>query len=180
MNFKLLHHSINPFYVASNVQRLFRGYLSRKKAEKEREEELIFIGMKAGVNNRSKELEKELDLARVKRKNIQMAHIEQYKSSLEELKDTVLEEEGPDMREIFMGERTKWVTEQLSNGKGIPDAEEMEKFFDDRDNPPPPEDDEAKEEEGGGKKGKDKKGGKDKKDKKDGKKDKKGGKGIMI
>jgi phosphatidylethanolamine-binding protein (PEBP) family uncharacterized protein len=37
---------------AANIQRLFRGSAARKKAMREREEELVYIGMKPPKQNR--------------------------------------------------------------------------------------------------------------------------------
>ena len=72
------------------------------------------------------------------------------------MKDIVLEEEGPEMKDRLRDERTQWVTEQISESNEIP--ENLEGFYLMK-NPPPVE--EEKEEEGG------KKGKKDDKKKED-------------
>jgi hypothetical protein len=44
---------MDPEIAAANIQRLFRGSSARKRALREREEELIYIGMKPPRNARS-------------------------------------------------------------------------------------------------------------------------------
>ena len=94
---------VDPEMAASNIQRLFRGFQSRRQALDERDSELVFIGMRPPPSTSvTKELDKELDAAYKKRKNEQSENAEAYSNALTELHQTVLEEEGPDMREQIM------------------------------------------------------------------------------
>lgn len=51
-------------------QRLFRGSAARKRARKEREDEMVYIGMKPAEST-LEELQRELDIAYQKRKQEQ-------------------------------------------------------------------------------------------------------------
>ena len=158
----------DPEIAAANIQRLFRGYFSRAKASRERDEELIFIGMKTrkegGSKSSNEELENDLEQAYRKRKQEQMDNKEAYEKALEDLDQVVHEEEGPEMKDRLREERTKWVTEYIARTNKIPDT--LKEFYD----PPDPEAERLAAEEKAA--GKDKKGKKDdkKKDKKDDKK----------
>lgn len=107
---------IDPEIAASNIQRHFRGFKSRNAAIAERDDELVFIGMKPAKSN-TRALEKQLQAAKIKRKTEQMENIEGYAHALIELKETVKEEEGPFMREKMMEERREWFTQVMSSGK---------------------------------------------------------------
>jgi DNA polymerase III delta prime subunit len=153
---------MDPEIAAANIQRLFRGYFSRAKAHRERDEELIFIGMKPRKYNND-ELENDLLQAYRKRKQEQIDNKEAYEKALEDLNQVVLEEEGPEMKDKLREERTKWVTKYISDTCNIPET--LELFY----NPPDPEAEAA--EAAAAAAAKDKKGGKDDKKKDDKKKD---------
>ncbi|CAK9091174.1 Dynein regulatory complex protein 11 (IQ and AAA domain-containing protein 1), partial [Durusdinium trenchii] len=167
-------YGLDPEVAAANIQRLYRGNKSRRKALEERDRELAFIGMRRGnvwddveAKRTEEQLMKELEVSRDRRKHEQKENENAYSEDLIELHGTVLEEEGPDMREKMMDERRAWFTEEL--GKGV-FPEDLGGFYLAKN--PHPEEDESGEgdaNKGGGKDAK--KGGK-----KDAKKDaKKGG-----
>ena len=148
---------------ATNLQRVLKGFISRTEAARERENELMFIGMKPRRDNLDV-LDHELQLAYVKRKQEQLENKESYEKALEDLKEIIADEEGPEKKEELREERTLWVTDQIAQEKFPEDLEDFyrTKLFvkeEPEDEPAPP------------------KGGKDdKKDDKKGKKDdKKGG-----
>ncbi|CAM9830219.1 unnamed protein product, partial [Sphacelaria rigidula] len=72
-----------------------------------------------------------------------------YEEALEDLKDVVLEEEGPEMRETLREERTLWVTDQIAQDKF---PEELDAFYLLKN--PPAEEKPAADEDAAGKKGK--------------------------
>jgi IQ and AAA domain-containing protein len=156
------HEEMDPELAATQLQRVYRGYLSRKEAERDREAELVFIGMRQSENSRIKELETELDRARLKRKDEQKENRVEFDDELVSQHDIVRDEEGPLMKDEMMNERREWFTKELAQGGDFP--EDLTGFYLMK-NPPPV----VEEEEDSGK-GKDKK--KEKKD--DKKKDKKG------
>ena len=153
---------------ATNLQRMMKGFISRTEAAKERENELMFIGMKPRKDNLDV-LEHELQLAYVKRKQEQMENKEAYEKALEDLKEIIADEEGPEKREEFREERTLWVTDQIAQEKFPEDLEDFYKtkmFIKEE-----PEEDAAAGAKDTKKGGKDEKKGGDKKgDKKEGKK----------
>ncbi|KAG5185735.1 hypothetical protein JKP88DRAFT_257381 [Tribonema minus] len=151
---------------AANIQRLFRGSSARRRALREREEELIYIGMKPPRNS-STELEQQLDMAYRKRKQEQADNREGYQRALDDLREVVAEEEGPEMREALRNERTRWVMDQIAQDNF---PEDLGAFYLMK-NPPPAEPKEVEPPAGQKKKG-DKKG--DKKAAKKGEKGKKG------
>lgn len=163
---------MDPDIAAANIQRMFRGYHSRALAARERDEELVFIGMKPSGKDRSK-LEQQLADAKVQRRAEQAANKDEYERALVELHQTVAAEEGPFLREKLLEERRKWVTDVMAAGQLPEDLTGYYAMI----NPPPPEaeDDQADKKESAGDKKGDKKGAKKGDDKKGGKKDAKKG-----
>lgn len=155
---------------ATNLQRMMKGFMARTEAAKERENELMFIGMRPRKDNLDA-LDHELHMAYLKRKQEQLENKEAYEKALEDLKEIIAEEEGPEKREELREERTLWVTDQIAQEKFPEDLEEFykQKMFVKEE---PPEEAGAKDAKKGGKD--DKKGGDKKGDKKGG--DKKGDK----
>jgi hypothetical protein len=149
---------------ATNLQRMMKGYVSRKIANRERLNEFMFVGMDQR-NDNVDTLESELDIAHRKRKQEQIDNKDAYERALEELKDVILEEEGPEKREQLREERTLWVTDQIAQDKF---PEDLEKFYKSK----KPIAGEGDDDDGGKKGGKGDKKDKGKGDKKD-KKDKK-------
>ncbi|GAB9473630.1 Dynein regulatory complex protein 11 [Globisporangium polare] len=107
---------MNPDIAAANIQRMFRGYYSRAMASKERDEELIFIGMKSPHTDRSL-LEKKLADARLQRKTEQAENKEEYERALVDLHGVVGVEEGPFMKEKMLEERRRWITDVMATGQ---------------------------------------------------------------
>lgn len=107
----------DPEIAASNIQKVYRGYTSRRRAARARDEELVFIGMKPAPSDNSEELELALRQAQAKRKTEQLENKEAYEKALVGLHDTVLEEEGPEVREKLTQDRRNWFTEELGKGK---------------------------------------------------------------
>ena len=159
---------------ATNIQRAIKGFISRADAKRERENELMFVGMKPKKDN-VEVLDMELKVAYIKRKQEQAENKEAYEKALEDLKSIIIDEEGPEKREELREERTLWVTDQIAQEKF---PEDLEDFYISK-NFVKEEPEEAAAGGKGDKKGdkkdkkEDKKGGKDdKKGKKGGKKDK--------
>lgn len=117
--------TVDPEMAAANIQRIFRGHTSRAAVQAERDEELMFIGMKA-PKEEFNALEKKLELAKVKRKVEQTENIEGYEQALIDLKDVVKDEEGPFMRETLLAERREWLTNMIGTGK-LP--EDLKDFY---------------------------------------------------
>lgn len=117
---------------ASSLQRMFRGYQSRTAAALERENELIFVGMRPRKDNVDM-LEKEMKMSYVKRKQEQRENKDIYHKALEDLKGVIMDEEGPDQRENLREERTLWVTDQIAQEKF---PEDLTDFYETKKAPP--------------------------------------------
>jgi hypothetical protein len=156
-------NEMDPELAASNIQRLFRGFHSRAEAAAERDDELVFIGMKP-PRHRPDDMERELENARQRRKAEQDDNKNAYEKALVDLREVVAEEEGPLMREQMMEERRNWFTDVMVVDGYFPD--DLTQFYLMK-NPPPKVEEEPEDAGKGGKKGKD--AGKGKKDEKKGK-----------
>lgn len=110
---------------ATNIQRMFRGYQSRQAAQVERENELVFVGMRPRKDN-VEVLESEMKMAYIKRKQEQRENKEIYHKALEDLKDVIMDEEGPDKRDNLREERTLWITDEIAQEKF---PEDLEGFY---------------------------------------------------
>ena len=172
---------MDPDIAATNIQRMLKGFASRREATRERENELMFVGMQSRKDNLDA-LEREMEIAYRKRKQDQLENKELYEKALDDLKDVIYQEEGPEKKEELREERTLWITDQIAQDK-LP--EDLEGFYKTKKPADEPDDEaggkDAKGKGGKDSKGKDAKGKGDKKDKgKDAKgkgKGKKGGKG---
>jgi IQ and AAA domain-containing protein len=109
---------------ATNIQRIFRGFKNRQAARIERENELVFVGMRPG-QDQVESLEAEMKVAYTKRKQEQKENKELYLKALEDLKDVIMDEEGPDKRENLREERTLWVTDEIAQEKFPEDLTEF-------------------------------------------------------
>lgn len=107
---------MDPDIAAANIQRMFRGFHSRSQAMKERDEELVFIGMKPSTDDRSA-LEKKLADAKLQRKIEQAGNKEEYEKALVDLHGVVAGEEGPFMKEHMLEERRQWITDVMATGQ---------------------------------------------------------------
>lgn len=101
---------------ATNIQRIYRGYQNRQAARIERENELVFVGMRPRHDHVDL-LENEMKIAYIKRKQEQKENKELYIKALEDLKDVIMDEEGPDKRENLREERTLWITDEIAQEK---------------------------------------------------------------
>jgi hypothetical protein len=161
---------------ATELQKMAKGFIARRAAARERDNELMFIAMKPKQDN-VEMLGFEMELAHRKRKQEQAENKETYEKALEELKEIIMDEEGPDKREELREERILWVTDQIAQENYPTDLEAFYAMQQAVAEPAPEAD--AKDAKKGDKKGEkgDKKG---KDDKKGGKKDKKGGGGDVA
>eukprot|EP00968_Pinguiococcus_pyrenoidosus_P028722 scaffold8065_cov267-Pinguiococcus_pyrenoidosus.AAC.6 len=118
---------------AANVQRLYRGFVSRRFASQERETELAFIGMKAPPPKED-DLAVELQHVYEKRKHAQHEYQEEYVKAVGDTTEKLREEEGPEMRELLREERTAWITSRIEGTDGRPPVfpEGLEDFYKDK------------------------------------------------
>ncbi|CAH1783239.1 unnamed protein product [Owenia fusiformis] len=172
--------TLDPEVAAIRIQKLWKGLAQRRRTRREREEEMMFIGMipppLPSLKNQPQTLAAKTEGAR---RVTQDMHEQEYQQALITIKDKIRETEGPDVKESMQDQIRQWFIEcRDASGKfpEIPTEEEGGSAVIFKEKDPAEVEKELKEkEEGKDKKGK--KGGKkkDKKDKK--KKDKKGKKG---
>lgn len=136
---------------AIKCQRLIRGFLARRQTKKEREQELIFLGMappppKAPEDDPVIVAEK----TKAKRKLLQEKHMKAFVAAHDEVEQLVYHEEGPDMREDMMDViRQYWADWQSVKGEfpPYPDVEDGgSTAFEELPQPEPEEEEQKKEE----------------------------------
>ena len=106
----------DPTTAAKSMQRLFRGFHSRKKVQRSRDSEMVFIGMKPKSNEHIKQLTAGLAKDRIKRKADQKDYKEGYAAGLVEARELLQDEIGPDLHDSMMEDRRRWFTDELAKG----------------------------------------------------------------
>ena len=106
----------DPTTAAKSMQRLFRGFHSRKKVQRSRDSEMVFIGMKPKSNEKIKQLTAGLAKDRIKRKADQKDYKEGYATGLVEARALLEDEIGPGLRDSMMEDRRRWFTDELAKG----------------------------------------------------------------
>ena len=76
----------------------------------------MFVGMQPRSDNYDLYAH-EVSIAYIKRKQHQSENKDGYEKALEELKDVIIDEEGPEKREQFREDRTLWITDQIAQEK---------------------------------------------------------------
>ena len=90
---------MEPEFAAVLIQKIFRGHLTRKRTKAMREEELVFIGMKASQHKRDVDPVEKADVTRARRKLIQTQNELEYQQAVTQIKQSLLDQEGPDIKE---------------------------------------------------------------------------------
>eukprot|EP00949_MAST-11_sp_MAST-11-sp1_P002657 g2657.t1 len=107
---------IDPELAATHLQRVFRGYQSRRAALRERDAELVFIGMRPKETKETASIESMLKESYIKRKDEQMENQLELDEELIKQHKVVRDEEGPLMKEKMLDERREWFTQMLVRG----------------------------------------------------------------
>ncbi|XP_014641000.1 PREDICTED: IQ and AAA domain-containing protein 1 [Ceratotherium simum simum] len=97
---------------ALRIQKVWRGFHQNKKTEREREEEMIFLGMSppplfSEVSATVIQAEKVTRL----RDEVQIKHEEDYREALVTIKDDLKLVEGPDIKENLQDQIRRWFIE---------------------------------------------------------------------
>jgi hypothetical protein len=103
----------DPNYAATLIQKLFRGYLSRRLTQQQADEELAFIGMRLPPRRDASgklkyDPKKKEGQIRANRKTRQADMELKYVEALVDIKRDVVETEAPEMRERMWNERYEW------------------------------------------------------------------------
>ncbi|CAK8678578.1 unnamed protein product [Clavelina lepadiformis] len=181
--------TVDPDLAAVRIQKIWKGFVQRRITRREREEEMVFIGMVPAKEVKSKKAHPKVfaEKTETDRRVTQEENEVEYQQALVTIKEKIRQVEGPDIKETMQDQIRQWFIECRDATGKFPDYPDEEDggsaiLFKEK----TPEEIEAemkeKEEKGKGKKGKKgkksgKKSGKKKKGKKSGKKGKKGKKG---
>lgn len=169
--------TLDPDIAATRIQKLWKGFAQRRRTKREREDEMMFIGMvpppfPSNPKNTPQQTSVKVEGAR---RVTQEMHEQEYQQALGTIRDKIRETEGPDMKETMQDQIRQWFIECRDASGKFPDYPGEEEggsgaIFKEKDPAEIEAELKAKEDE----KGKGKKGKKGKKEKKDKKKDKKG------
>ncbi|XP_019378896.1 PREDICTED: IQ and AAA domain-containing protein 1 [Gavialis gangeticus] len=109
-----LHSGKSPNLDASAVciQKVWRGYIQKKRTEKIREEEMIFLGMSPPPHfHRISASLMQAQRVEATRCEVQEKHDEEYKKALVAIKNRLREMEGPDIKESLQEQIRQWFIE---------------------------------------------------------------------
>jgi hypothetical protein len=98
---------------ASNIQRMWRGYITRKKAVHWREEEFMFLGMEpTPLPKDLKQLPQyQAKKTEEKRREIVKHNEKEYQQALVSIKERLRQTEGPDVKERMISQIRQWFLE---------------------------------------------------------------------
>ncbi|XP_003798312.3 IQ and AAA domain-containing protein 1 [Otolemur garnettii] len=111
--FKLLSEKVADTQAAAlRIQKVWRGFRQFKKTIREREEEMIFLGMKPPpfFNEASSTIIQAEKVTHL-RNEVQMKHEEDYREALVTIKDDLKLIEGPDIKETLQEQIRNWFIE---------------------------------------------------------------------
>ncbi|XP_060788741.1 dynein regulatory complex protein 11 [Neoarius graeffei] len=112
---------------AIQIQKVWKGFIQRKRTKQEREEEMIFLGMamKPGEAQPCPAVVLEEEKKAMKRKK-QQEHEEDYQKALISVSEMLRETEGPDMKEMMEAQIRQWLIECLDATGSFPEYPDVE------------------------------------------------------
>lgn len=110
---KLLGHKLADTSLAAlQIQKVWRGFHQSKKTVKEREEEMVFLGMKPPpLFNEVNAAIIQSDLVAHLRNEVQQKHEQSYQEALTNIKEELRLMEGQDIREHLQDQIRQWFIE---------------------------------------------------------------------
>ncbi|KAG5850704.1 dynein regulatory complex protein 11 [Anguilla rostrata] len=114
-------------HAAVHIQKVWKGYQQRKKTKKDREEEMIFLGMALGSAH--SQTCSSILAARANeacRRQRQNQHEEDFQKSIIAITDQLREVEGPDMKETMKDQIRQWFIECHNTTGSFPDYPDEE------------------------------------------------------
>ncbi|XP_053327352.1 dynein regulatory complex protein 11 [Spea bombifrons] len=104
--------SLDPEVAAERIQKVWKGYIQRKKTKQHREEEMIFLGMVPPPHFHKVSLAEVIaKKSETIRSEVQEQHEAEYQLALVQIKDTIRETEGLDMKETLQDQIRQWFIE---------------------------------------------------------------------
>ncbi|XP_044159919.1 dynein regulatory complex protein 11 isoform X1 [Bufo gargarizans] len=119
---------LDPDLAALRIQKVWRGYIQRKKTKQQREEEMIFLGMVPPAHfNKISMAEVIAKKTEALRSDLQEQYEADYQNALVQIRDTIRETEGLDIKETLQDQIRQWFIEcRHATGKfpDFPDEED--------------------------------------------------------
>ena len=105
--------SMDKNLAATHIQRLWRGYITRKKAAQMREEEFMFLGMEPTPSPKDlKQLPQyQAKKTEDRRREIVKHNEKEFQQALVSIKEKLRQTEGPDIRERMISQIRQWFLE---------------------------------------------------------------------
>jgi len=104
--------TLDPDVAATRVQKVWKGFAQRRRTRREREDEMMFIGMTPPPASSSKNTPMTLaSKTEGQRRVTQEMHEQEYQQALITVKDKIRESEGPDIKETMMDQIRQWFIE---------------------------------------------------------------------
>ncbi|XP_063057574.1 dynein regulatory complex protein 11 [Engraulis encrasicolus] len=109
------------------IQKVWKGFVQRKKTKREREEEMIFLGM-AMASEGTDPLSFAVSVYgnRAQRRQKQSQHEEDYQKAIVTITDKLRDLEGPDIKETMKEQIRQWFIECHDATGSFPDYPEVE------------------------------------------------------
>ncbi|XP_077128464.1 dynein regulatory complex protein 11 isoform X1 [Ranitomeya variabilis] len=103
---------LDPDLAALRIQKVWRGYIQRKKTKQQREEEMIFLGMVPPAHFNKTSMAKVLaENTESFRSGLQEQYEADFQHALVQIKDTIRETEGLDIKETLQDQIRQWFIE---------------------------------------------------------------------
>ncbi|XP_076860476.1 dynein regulatory complex protein 11 isoform X2 [Brachyhypopomus gauderio] len=119
--------AVSAEQAAVQIQKLWRGFIQRKRTKQEREEEMIFLGMAMEPSLPQPSPAAVLVSANQARRRVrQEEHEEDFQKALVAITSSLRETEGPDMRETMKEQIRQWFIECHDATGSFPDYPEEE------------------------------------------------------
>ncbi|KAA0713181.1 IQ and AAA domain-containing protein 1 [Triplophysa tibetana] len=102
---------LDPDLAATCIQKVWRGYRDRKKVNKERLEEMIFLGMIPAQQMTPSPAHLRAQQVNDSRHRVQEDHENEYQKALVDIKESVETVDGPNMKETLQEQIRQWFIE---------------------------------------------------------------------
>ncbi|XP_063286074.1 dynein regulatory complex protein 11 isoform X1 [Pelobates fuscus] len=104
--------TLDPEIAAQRIQKVWRGFIQRKKTKQLREEEMVFLGMVPHSHFYKVTIAEEMaKKTEVLRSELQEQHEVEYQHALVQIKETIREKEGPNMKATLQDQIRQWFIE---------------------------------------------------------------------
>lgn len=101
----------DPDLAATCIQKVWRGYRDRKKVNKERLEEMVFLGMIPAQQPTPSPAHLHAQQVKDSRHRVQEEHETEYQKALVSIKESVRTVDGPDIKETLQEQIRQWFIE---------------------------------------------------------------------